>query len=886
MESFGLYLLKSAIWLTGFALVFLVILRNERYFRLNRVFLLSGIVASIVFPFYTWHYAVILPSLPEANISVSGLTAVAFAPEKIIIPIYWWFYLAGIALFVFRLTRQTWMVIRKLKKAGYVKNGPVKLVRTSEYASSFSFFSFVFVNPSTTDIEMKEIVIHEREHIQQHHWFDLVLVELLCMLQWFNPFVWIYSRLIRQNHEYLADEMALQSTSNPAIYHATLLNQMLGVPVIDLANSFSYSINKKRFKMMKKMTYSPFRKLKLLIVLPFMALVFYAFAKPEYITAPSENQITNIGQANEGKVVKGKVTRESDGKALSGTSVIIRGTTNGTMVDVDGNFKLENVSNNAEIVFSFVGLISKVMKPDFSKPMIVKMVVEDIGIEKVTVVGYAKDTPPPPPINLKEAISSKNPPLILLDGMETERKEMDEIKPDDIVSMNVIKDKKTIEKYGEKAKNGIIEITSKNPPLYLLDGIVIDPEKMNIKPEDIDHIDVLKGKSGFKEYGEKGKNGVVLITTKKNAKNADAGISKQKIGIIDSRDAKEQPLYFLDGALIDKSKMDAINPEDIQSISVLKEKGATDKYGEKGKNGVVLITSKKKGVEIRLTDGSQTKPSMYFVGGVEKTKDEFEKIDPNSIESVNVTKGDFAVKKYGEKARDGVIEVLLKMAPPPPPPPPAGQKNKKGVFVVVEEMPQFPGGEPALRKFIAQQIRYPAEAQKVNAQGKVFVNFVVNSNGKVDRAKVVRSIDPDLDAEAIRVVNSLPDWTPGRQRGEAVDVSYTIPISFSLQPSDDKAEVVRPQFPGGNAEMMKFISENLKYPKQAKKDKAEGKVIVAFKVLLTGKIENPQVVKSIHPALDAEALRIIKSMPDWNPGTVKGEGKDMGSMVPVEFVLQ
>jgi TonB family protein len=174
----------------------------------------------------------------------------------------------------------------------------------------------------------------------------------------------------------------------------------------------------------------------------------------------------------------------------------------------------------------------------------------------------------------------------------------------------------------------------------------------------------------------------------------------------------------------------------------------------------------------------------------------------------------------------------------------------------------------------------------VNAQGKVFVNFVVNSNGKVDRAKVVRSIDPDLDAEAIRVVNSLPDWTPGRQRGEAVDVSYTIPISFSLQPSDDKAEVVRPQFPGGNAEMMKFISENLKYPKQAKKDKAEGKVIVAFKVLLTGKIENPQVVKSIHPALDAEALRIIKSMPDWNPGTVKGEGKDMGSMVPVEFVLQ
>src|SRR5664280_1621007 len=90
-----------------------------------------------------------------------------------------------------------------------------------------------------------------------------LLVELLRILQWFNPFVWIYAHLVRQNHEYLADEMALQRTSNPAIYQATLLNQMLGVPVISLANSFSYSLNKKRFKMMKKSIDSPFRKLKM-----------------------------------------------------------------------------------------------------------------------------------------------------------------------------------------------------------------------------------------------------------------------------------------------------------------------------------------------------------------------------------------------------------------------------------------------------------------------------------------------------------------------------------------------------------------------------------------------------------------------------------------------
>src|SRR5665647_1697634 len=217
METLGLYLLKSAVWLTGFTIVFLVVLRNERYFRLNRIYLLSGIVAAIVFPFYTWHYAVILPSVQVDFTTTSSVSAVAMALSVTKIPIYWWFYLVGLVCLVIRLFWQTGMVVRKLRKTGYVKTGSVKLVRTPEYDGSFSFFSFVFVNPSITDIETKEIVNHEREHIQQRHWFDLLLVELLCMLQWFNPFVWIYARLIRQNHEYLADEKAcLLYTSDAA----------------------------------------------------------------------------------------------------------------------------------------------------------------------------------------------------------------------------------------------------------------------------------------------------------------------------------------------------------------------------------------------------------------------------------------------------------------------------------------------------------------------------------------------------------------------------------------------------------------------------------------------------------------------------------------------
>ena len=102
-------------------------------------------------------------------------------------------------------------------------------------------------------------------------------------------------------------------------------------------------------------------------------------------------------------------------------------------------------------------------------------------------------------------------------------------------------------------------------------------------------------------------------------------------------------------------------------------------------------------------------------------------------------------------------------------------------FFIVEEMPEFPGGELALRKFIAQTIKYPEIARKNGIQGKVYVNFVVEKDGSVGRAKVVRGVDPSLDYEASRVTNELPKWKPRKQRGEAVAVQYTIPVNFVLQ---------------------------------------------------------------------------------------------------------
>jgi TonB family protein len=105
----------------------------------------------------------------------------------------------------------------------------------------------------------------------------------------------------------------------------------------------------------------------------------------------------------------------------------------------------------------------------------------------------------------------------------------------------------------------------------------------------------------------------------------------------------------------------------------------------------------------------------------------------------------------------------------------------KPIFFIVEKMPEFPGGELELRKTIARAIKYPVKAQEEGIQGKVYVSFVVDSNGKVRHARVVRGVSASLNKEAIRVISSLPDWNPGKQRGEAVNVSYTVPINFLLE---------------------------------------------------------------------------------------------------------
>jgi protein TonB len=154
---------------------------------------------------------------------------------------------------------------------------------------------------------------------------------------------------------------------------------------------------------------------------------------------------------------------------------------------------------------------------------------------------------------------------------------------------------------------------------------------------------------------------------------------------------------------------------------------------------------------------------------------------PKVIEVLNIVDDDIKIDDELMIDTEADDKTLIDVAPVISAPKEEEEESTAEVFFIVEDMPEFPGGEAALRAYIANSIKYPVIAQENGIQGKVYVTFVVGKDGSVSNATIARGVDPSLDKEAIRVVNALPKWKPGKQRGKPVNVSYTVPINFVLQ---------------------------------------------------------------------------------------------------------
>lgn len=207
------------------------------------------------------------------------------------------------------------------------------------------------------------------------------------------------------------------------------------------------------------------------------------------------------------------------------------------------------------------------------------------------------------------------------------------------------------------------------------------------------------------------------------------------------------------------------------------------------------------------------------------------------------------------------------------------------VYDEVAVMPEFPEGEEALTAYLNEKIKYPALAEQVGMEGRVVCTFVIETDGSIGNVEVTESVDSLLDAEAVRVISGMPAWNPGKnEEGVAVRVKYTVPVTFLLDGSRDDAEQM-PEYPGGQEALMRFISENVKYPAECEEKGIQGRVLVRFVVDEQGKVTNPVVVKSVDPLLDAEALRVVNLMQRWIPGQNEGMPVAVNYTIPFTFRL-
>lgn len=221
--------------------------------------------------------------------------------------------------------------------------------------------------------------------------------------------------------------------------------------------------------------------------------------------------------------------------------------------------------------------------------------------------------------------------------------------------------------------------------------------------------------------------------------------------------------------------------------------------------------------------------------------------------------------------------------------------------------PMFPGGSGAMKSFISSSLKYPREAAENDIQGLVVYNFVVELDGTLSGFEIIHRAHPLLDAEALRIIKSMPPWNPAVYKGKNVRARNYVPMYFKLNsnaprstsstaqrrkvmPLDPGEEIFTivdqmPQFPTGDKGLSKFISEYIKYPVRAKDENIEGRILCSFIIRKDGTVSNIEVINGLDHELNQEALRVLSMMPKWTPGRNGGESVNVKCILPIDIKI-
>ena len=632
MDPIFIYLLKASGILGLFYIVYLAFLEKETLFRENRRFLLFGIFCALVGPIISIPVYIhvepsqlsqVLPAaseaLPSDRISENPLDPWSFVEVL---------YYAGAFLLLVRFALQLYSLRSVITTpANFRKTPGFTFVETTRNIAPFSFFHYIVYNPSlysATDLEA--ILAHEKAHCSQKHSFDILLSHLLTIVLWMNPISFLYRNTIRQNLEFLADSSATREVPSKKSYQYALLKvsgQQLPLPII---NQFYNSLIKKRIVMLQKSKSRKANFLKSTLVLPALALFLFSFNTREIYVPASETGNLNWVSLNDTGKIEIKITKDTSDADLEKIKQ--------DMAKEGVDFSYTVVRNsNKEIIDLTVDMNARPKK----------------GSQFKGSSSFENDGAPIDPVTL---VFDQDNHFLFMGGEDDKVMNFNGNQQKMTWAMDAASDmdeatRARLKKEGVEFITIVEEVHETDDENGTTMNVIIEKEDTD---KDSKHVTI-------KRFGNKGD------ATEKSAK-----VMTRKI-YVDENGNKTVTIEEGKGAnekiIILESDDEGTGAQELHEKHIIME----NHMGGKDRNVMIFKNAEEDddieileggGNAVFIMDSDSGKKPLFFIDGKEVKEKKVKALNPSEITSVNVYKGEKAVKKYGKKAKDGVVEITTR----------------------------------------------------------------------------------------------------------------------------------------------------------------------------------------------------------------------------------
>lgn len=789
MKSFIWYDLQAIICSAIMMLYYFVVLRNKRFHQYNRFYILAVFFLSFIIPLIKIQLDKInaektavqfIYVLADYNASIDkAVASKGFQLNWNAMAIIG--YITASAFFLFTFVAALLRIKKLLKQYSCKSLGEIYLIFTNVKGTPFSFFKYVFWNEEI-DLQSstgQQILQHELTHVKEKHSIDNIITQVVMIFGWFNPFFWWARSELQMIHEFIADKKSVDNGDASSLAEM-LLTATYPQQQFLLTNSFFFSPVKRRLLMITNNKNPRFSYLRRLVVLPLMAVVVMLFAfrmkeqneknrllnnQSAFFDTTTHNA-TGDGLLNEplndiGTPISSQINSEKTNLA-SGEGV--------TQSELE---KYENILHNPrKKTFGNKSYSYYLSLGDMNTLYSIYKSMTDEQRAKATKTNLIPGPKVPsiktPSENQFNSWKDKKNYGVWVDGLKVKNVELNNHKANDFADYYV---------------SGLTEIERKNKTyLYHLNLETMAYYDAHFKGfEYFADINLIK-KADTSQVR-------VVFDDKKFAVKYNDTIPKNSKVIVGKKDTLlSKVLFVLDGKKITRDEMSKINPNNIESMNILKDKTAIDKYGDEGKNGVLEIKMK------------SAKPLYVLNGKIMPKGFSLKDINENDISSVNVLKNEVAGIKYGDDGKNGVVEIITKQQM-------LEIKQKKlqsqidtlnmqldekrkqltekvndNIFTQPQVPAAFPGGKEAWMKYLIKNLNRDVPVKNGAPPGKytVKLSFIVDANGSISDIKAENDPGYGTVAEAIRLIKNGPSWVAAKQNEKNVTSLVKQSITFVI----------------------------------------------------------------------------------------------------------